>query len=321
MVENKVKASVLIPTYNAGKEFKETLERISSQETGFDYEVLLVDSGSKDGTVELARRYGARVLSIPKSKFSHGGARNYGISEASVEYVAMTVQDALPADEHWLDKLIENMESDEQVVGVYSRQIPRPDCNPFSRYALERHFTNRPERHEQAIKSLDHYETLTPIQKLETITFDDVSSCVRRTVWEKHPFRAISFGEDLDWSERVIKAGYKIVYEPGSVVIHSHDRSALYEMKRAYTAHKLLSRKIGLRMLPTAKDLRKRLPALIRQRTKLVRAAGGGPRLYKQAVTRSLADQTGIYLGGLAGSGSGRNPVPDFIDRRLESGI
>ncbi len=313
--------SVLIPTYNAGRGFAELLEAISAQECSLGYELLLVDSGSTDGTTELARRYGARVLSVSKSGFTHGGARNYGISEACGEYVAMTVQDAVPADEQWLEKLVGNMDADERVAGVYSRQIPRPDCNPFSRYGLERHFTNRPERHEQAIESLDQYESLTPMRKLETITFDDVSSCVRRSIWKDYPFRPVSFGEDLDWSERIIKAGYKVVYEPGSAVIHSHDRSALYEMKRAYVAHKLLGRMIGLRMLPTARDFRKRLPALIKQRVKLARADGGGPRLYAQAVARSLADQTGVFLGGMAGSDPQHNRVPEFVDQYLSSGV
>lgn len=321
MAGRRVEATVIIPTYNAGPEFEAVLDAIASQETDFAYEVLLVDSGSTDGTLELARRYSARVLSIPKSEFSHGGARNHGISEAGGEYVAMTVQDATPANGVWLAKLVENMAGDDRVAGVYSRQIPRPGCNPFSRYALENHFTNRPERHEQVIESPQSYESLKPMHKLERITFDDVSSGVRRSVWEEHQFRPVSFGEDLDWSERVLKAGYKIVYEPASVIVHSHDRSALYEMKRAYVAHKLLGRMVGLRVLPTFEDLRKRLPGLVRQRLKLARTAGGGPRLYWQAVARSVGDQTGVFLGGLAGSSAGRSPVPDFVDRRLSGGV
>lgn len=316
-----VEVSVLIPTYNAGPGFATVLEAIAAQDTGFGYELLLVDSGSTDGTLELARRCSARVSSIPKSGFSHGGARNYGISEARGDYVVMTVQDALPADNRWLHKLVENMAGDETVAGVYSRQIPRPDCNPFSRYALECHFTNRPERHVQEIGSLMHYESLTPVQKLETITFDDVSSCVRRSVWKEYPFKPVPFGEDLDWSERVLKAGYKIVYEPESAVIHSHNRSAFYEMKRAYLVHKLLGRMVGLRLLPTFEDLRKRLPSVVKHRWKLAGVAGGGPRLYTQAVTRSLGDQIGIFLGGMAGSDPEGNAVPKFVDRRLSAGV
>lgn len=310
--------SVVIPTYNAGSEFDGVLQAIFDQRTGFGFEVLVVDSGSSDGTLEVARKHSARVLGVPKSEFTHGGTRNRGISEARGEFVAMIVQDALPADENWLGKLVENLANDERVAGAYSRQIPRPDCNPFTRYALENHFTNLPERREQAIDDLARYEALSPPKKLRLVTFDDVSSCLRRSAWEEHPFEALSYGEDIEWSQRVLKAGYKVVYEPRSAVIHSHNRSAVYEMKRAYVTHKLLGEMLGFRALPSFGDLRTRLPGLVRQRWKLARASGGGRRLYAQAVARSVGDQAGVFLGGVAAHG-GRVPRP--VDRYLSRGV
>jgi rhamnosyltransferase len=310
--------SVMIPTYNAGPDFEETLRAIRGQRSHFTHEVLVVDSESSDGTPDLARKYGARALTVPRSEFNHGGTRNRGISEARGEFVVMTVQDAVPADDSWLEGLVENLANDERVAGAYGRQIPREDCNPFTRYALENHFTNLPERREQVIEDPGRYEALPPPRKLELVTFDDVSSCVRRSVWEDHPFERLSFGEDIEWSERVLKRGYKIVYEPRSAVIHSHNRSALYEMKRAYVVHKLLGELLGFRVLPSFGDLLARLPRLVRHRWKLAEAYGGG-RFYAQAVTRSIGDQVGVFLGGIAGSGQQR--VPGFVDRRLSQGI
>jgi len=297
------------------------LEAVSNQRSDFTYEVLVVDSGSSDGTLEVARRHSARVLCVPKSEFNHGGTRNRGISEARGEFAAMIVQDALPADELWLQGLVENLANDEGVAGAYSRQIPRADCNPFTRYALENHFTNLPKRREQYIDDLARYEALPPPRKLELVTFDDVSSCIRRSVWEKHPYEQLSFGEDLEWAERVMKAGYKVVYEPKSAVIHSHNRSAFYEMKRAYVAHKLLGELIGFRVLPSFKDFRTRLPGLIRHRWKLAEASGGGRRLRAQAVALSIGDQAGVLLGGMAGSRTERARIPRFVDRYLSQGV
>jgi rhamnosyltransferase len=311
--------SVIIPTYNAGPGFGEVLEAISGQRSGFAYEVLVIDSGSTDGTPELARRYSARTLSVPRSEFNHGGTRNRAISEARGEYVAMLVQDAVPADEAWLGGLVENLAGDEAVAGAYSRQIPREDCNPFTRHGLENHFTNLPERRVQAIEDPAAYEALTPRKKLGLVTFDDVSSCLRRSVWDEHPFERLSFGEDIEWAERVMKRGYKIVYDPASAVIHSHNRSSFYEMKRSYVAHKLLGNLLGLHVLPSLGDLFARLPALIKSRWKLAEADGGGRRLYAQALTRSVADLTGVYLGGVAGSPEGR--VPPGVDRLLSRGV
>jgi rhamnosyltransferase len=320
-VQGSPDASVIVPTYNAGDGFEETLEAISAQRSDFTYEVLVVDSGSTDGTPDVARRHPARVLPIARSEFSHGGTRNRGIAAARGEFVAMIVQDALPADESWLQGLVENLANDEKVAGVYSRQIPRPDCNPFTRYALENHFTNLPQRREQAIEDPARFEALPPPKKFETVTFDDVSSCLRRSVWEKHPFEPLSFGEDIEWAKRVLEAGYKIVYDPKSAVIHSHNRSAFYEMKRTYVAHKLLGELLGFRTLPSFGDLRERLPGLIRHRWKLAKANGGGLRLYSQAVTRSIGDQTGMFMGGMAASPSGGDRIPRFVDYYLSRGV
>lgn len=313
--------SVIIPTYNAGPEFEKVLEALSGQRSDFTHEVLVVDSGSSDGTLEVARRYSARVLRVPKSEFNHGGTRNRGISEARGEFVAMIVQDALPADELWLQGLVENLANDQRVAGAYSRQIPRADSNPFTRYALENHFTNLPERREQYIDDLARYEAMTPARKLELVTFDDVSSCIRRSVWEEHPYKMVSFGEDIEWAERVMKAGYKIVYDPKSAVIHSHNRSAFYEMRRSYVAHKLLGELIGFRALPSFRDLRTRLPGLIRHRWKLAEASGGGLRLRAQALALSLGDQAGVFLGGMAGSDTESDRIPAFVDRYLSQGV
>jgi rhamnosyltransferase len=317
MTRGKPEVSVIIPTYNEeGPVFEEALEAISSQRSDFAYEILVVDSGSSDGTTDLARKYSARVLSIPKSEFNHGGTRNRGISEARGEFAVMTVGDAIPADEFWLQGLVENLANDERVAGAYSRQIPRQDCNPFTRYGLENHFTNLPERREQVIEDLASYEALPPRRKLELVTFDDVSSCLRRSVWEKHPYKELSYGEDIEWAERVLKEGYKIVYDPKSAVIHSHNRSVLYELKKHYLTHKLLAEMLGFRSLRSFRDFRTRLPGFIRLRWKLAKADGGG-RLYVQAVARSIGDHIGVFLGGVAGSHSGRYRIPRFVDRRL----
>jgi glycosyltransferase involved in cell wall biosynthesis len=72
--------SVVIPTLNAGVGFEELLEWVSKQETSFDYGLLVVDSGSTDGTAELARRYGASVHRISQNEFDHGATRNLGVS-------------------------------------------------------------------------------------------------------------------------------------------------------------------------------------------------------------------------------------------------
>ena len=197
-----------------------------------------MDSGSTDGTVETARRHGAAVHHI--EDFNHGAARNLGASRAAGEYVAFVVQDALPADDRWLGAMIENLDRDPAVAGVYGRQIPRPDSSPLARALVNDWPTASPERREQYTgdrhgdRHGDSYGDLPPAVRRSLAAFDNVSSCVRRSVWEEIPFEKTPFGEDLRWGRAVVGAGHKLVYEPRSAVVHSHERGPLYDLRRHY---------------------------------------------------------------------------------------
>jgi glycosyltransferase involved in cell wall biosynthesis len=248
---NSPKVSVVIPTLNeASFKFEELLKKISTQEEDFEREVLVIDSGSTDGTVELARRYGAIVHQIRRQEFNHGATRNLGISLARGEYVALIVGDAVPVDERWLATMVENLEQDEQVAGVYSRQIPHPEASALTRVLASSLAIASPERREQFVSDPEKYREMPPRKRRRIAAFDDVSSCVRRSVWEEMPFEKTNFGEDIRWGKRIVEAGYKIVYEPRSVVFHSHERGALYDLRRNYVDQRILLELFGLELVP-----------------------------------------------------------------------
>jgi hypothetical protein len=75
---------------------------------------------------------------------------------------------------------------------------------------------------------------LTPEERLERIRFDNVTSCVRRKVWEAMPFPEGSFGEDMGWARLVLQAGLKVAYVPSAQVWHSHERGWFYELRRGF---------------------------------------------------------------------------------------
>lgn len=247
----EVLVSVVIPTYNGGKDFRRCLEGIFSQRVDFPFEVVCIDSGSRDGTLEVARAFPVRVLQIPSSEFNHGLTRNLGIRESRGKYAVLLTQDAVPYDEHWLAPLVENFEADSRVAGVYSQQIPRPDCNPFIKARLKKWAAGRQERVVQEIGDPERFESLPPLEKLKIIAFDNVSSSLRREVWETIPFDKRNFGEDVFWGYKVIRSGHRIVYEPRSKVVHSHNNSIWYEFKRVYLDHQNLNHLIGLCTVPT----------------------------------------------------------------------
>ena len=98
--------TVAIPTLDAGPGFARTLESIAGQRLDAELELLICDSGSRDGTAALARLHGARVLQIERGAFSHGGTRNRLMAEASGAQVAFLTQDAVPAHSGWLAALL-----------------------------------------------------------------------------------------------------------------------------------------------------------------------------------------------------------------------
>ena len=92
-----MRASVLIPVKNGGSLLAEVLDAVLAQQTPWPFEVLVIDSGSSDGSVEIARSRGVDVTTIPPQEFSHGGTRNLLARRSRGEFLVFLTQDAKPA--------------------------------------------------------------------------------------------------------------------------------------------------------------------------------------------------------------------------------
>ncbi len=237
--------SIVIPTRNAGPEFPELLERLLAQRVSLPLEIIVIDSGSTDGTIEQCARFPVTVLTIPPEEFDHGETRDRAIRHTHGQFVALLVQDALPANEWWLECLIEPLREDASIAGTYSRQIPRPGSDAFVRRHVKDHVASRQEPRRQRLDDSVDLSALTLEEKITLFSFDNVSSAIRRSVWERFPFGRATFGEDIRWAKRIMEAGYTIYYQPDSVVIHSHDRSAWYDFKRFVASYRLYHELFG----------------------------------------------------------------------------
>jgi glycosyltransferase involved in cell wall biosynthesis len=235
--KNKVTVSVVIPTKNGGENFRRVLAAIANQVGFRQIEIIVVDSGSTDNTVELADQFGAKVIKILPEEFSHSYARNFGASYASGEYLLFTVQDALPPSDSWLYELFSVIEKND-VVAVSCAEFPCATTDLFYRAISWNHYNfleiDKQDRIMRYMGSEDHL-TLRKNGQLS-----DLACLISKKVFSKYKYKT-DYAEDLDLGLRLIKDGYQIAFLGSTRIIHSHNRSAYYYLKRGYTANVFLT--------------------------------------------------------------------------------
>jgi len=224
--------SIIIPTYNGGDTFKNCLAKIAAQRYDGQVELIVIDSGSTDGTLEAARDFGAHTISIPQKDFHHSRTRNYVLKAASYPQVVFSVQDAIPASDNWLQILSDTLESHE-VIAVSGTQFPHAGAELYARVEVDFHreylgadFQTFALDGSSEIR--ESYDTL-----LRKIRLDNVSSIYRTQIIRNNPFPEVQYGEDMAWAYSVLKKGYKIAYNPAAAVYHSHNRSLVYRFRRS----------------------------------------------------------------------------------------
>ncbi|MEM9557361.1 MAG: glycosyltransferase family 2 protein [Acidobacteriota bacterium] len=318
--------TVFIPTWNGGHELHETLEAVRAQELDRPFEIFVIDSSSNDGSWQLLDRLDVRRQRIAQRDFDHGATRNQAIREARGEIVALLSQDATPADAHWLQPLVDAFD-DPRVAGAYSRQLPRADASPLIKSRLEAWAASRTERAEQHIASAEALEALPPLERMQRSIFDNVSSAVRRSVALELPFERRRFGEDIAWGRRAILAGHTLVFEPRSRVVHSHNRSSLYALRRTYLDHQNLHGLFDIRTVPDGATLRHSVRWELRTGLDAVRE---DPRLgpvgrlawSARALPHAVAASLGQYLGGRSADALARRArAARWIDAWMARGV
>lgn len=239
--------SVFIPIYNGGPLFRRVLTAVFDQEVDFEFEVVCIDSGSKDETLDIVAEFPVRLKTIPNHEFNHGLTRNEGAKEARGEILILLVQDAVPHGNDWMQTFVSNFE-DPAVAGAYCHQIPHANCGPFLRDRLKGWVSGQGEQHVKQVHDNMEFELMAPLERWRTIAFDNVCSAVRRHLIPTLPFVRRQFGEDITWAKSAILAGHKVVQDPRCAVEHSHNNSIWYEFRRAYLDHQNIHNLTGLRL-------------------------------------------------------------------------
>jgi len=291
--------SIVVPTRNGVATLPALIEAIASQADESARELIVVDSGSTDGTLDLVRAAADVVIEIAPRLFNHGTTRNLGVQRAAGRFVVLTVQDARPLNADWLTHLLAPLRHDDRVAGVFARQVPRPGASAVARDQLSKWVASQTT---PRVMTLDPetFARLPPTERLTRCAFDNVCAAVRRSVWETSPFQKTPIAEDLEWSRNVLLSGHSIAYAPDAVVEHSHERSPRYELARTWVLHQQLQRLFGLRSVPTVGALAYSVVSTVRAHRQLVGAVGvpTGSADWRRALGLGVVWPLGQFLGG-----------------------
>ena len=242
------RASVLIPTLNAEADLARLLPALAAQELPGGFELIAIDSNSRDRTRELLGQAGARVERIDRADFRHGPTRNRLAGLARSPLVVFLSQDALPVRPDCLARLLEPFE-DPLVAGTTGRVLPHEGDDPLTARSVlaapEASATPR-----RMLAPAQGLEALAPAEQLALCRFNDVLSAMRAEVLARIPLPDLPFGEDVAWAREVLGAGLALEYVPSALVHHSHRYSPLSAFERFRVDAAFQRREFGLRPRP-----------------------------------------------------------------------
>jgi rhamnosyltransferase len=219
-----VTVSIVLLTYNGMPVVEHCLSMIVRQELDAEIELVHIDSGSTDGTLDVARAFSLQTHAIPNAEFHHSRTRNWAATLAHNDIVVFLTQDAVPDTTTWLSRLTAPF-VDPTVGGVYGRQIPPHGVGPVRRCAMAHVYpAEREVRDPAAVQRFS----------LSMVRFSNANSAIRRDLLSRLRFdeRALVC-EDHGMCRDILSAGYKVVYEPEATVLHGHERTLYSEFQWA----------------------------------------------------------------------------------------
>jgi len=197
--------TIVIRARNEADSIGKVLDAIATQDYAGEIETIVVDTESTDGTPQIAEAKNAKVVPITRNTFTWGRALNLGAKAGNGRYIVNLSAHAVPADEHWLEKLIQPLEDDATVAGVFGRQLAIDHADPFEAVELALWFPDWPGPKPSG-------------------SFSNANGALRRTLWEAHPFdEKLMISEDTVWAKQMSLLGHQTIYQPLARVFHNHD--------------------------------------------------------------------------------------------------
>lgn len=244
------RASVLIPVKNGGALLGEVLDAVQAQQAPWPFEVIVVDSGSSDGSVERVRQHGVRCETIAPESFGHGRTRNLLASMSKGEFLVFITQDARPASPHWLRHMVDACSAEPSVAGAFGPHLAHPGARHVTQRELAQHFAGFGQQ--TSVVRLEDRARFDrdPGYRQWLHFFSSNNACIRRSVWEQFPLPEVAFAEDQTWALRAIEAGFGKAFAPEAAVFHSHDFGVWETLQRNFDEACSFQRYFGYRVQP-----------------------------------------------------------------------
>jgi GT2 family glycosyltransferase len=295
--------SVVVPVKDGARFLPELLAALARQPAPHD--VLVVDSGSRDGSVALARAAGARVLEIDPATFGHGRTRNLAAEATTGEIVCFLTQDATPVD-GWLDAILAAFARDPRIGAVYGPHLPRTDTSPSIARELTEFFGGFSPDGDVAIQASGPGEE--PF-------LSNVNAAYRRACWAEIRFRDVAYAEDQAFGRDLLAAGWRKAFAPAAAVLHAHDYGPAGFARRYFDEYRGLRATTGYVQPFAPKAAAGAVRRLTHADRAWMRAHGyGGARL--AAGTARAARHHAIRLG-FSALGSRAASLPAWLRRAL----
>ena len=217
--------SIIIRTLNESKHISLCLNAIKNQ-TYTNYEVIIVDSGSIDDTVERALSImDCKVLNCVQDDYFPGVSLNLGCEKSNGDYLVFLSAHCIPCDENWLLNLINPFYNNPNLAGVYGRQLPLPHSKP-----------------EDVRDLLITFGSEDKLQKIDSF-FHNANSAISKVIWKKFNFDENTKNiEDRIWANAVISDNHEIFYSSNSKVFHFHGIHQFGNINRLTSTNKVIKR-------------------------------------------------------------------------------